>query len=204
MSDPGPSLGAAVILAAGASRRMGTPKALLPFGRTTFVEHLWELLAALPLGWKRVVTSPSLPLGLPSLVNPETARGPIGSIQAALRHGARDFPWLLVMAVDRPQLRPETLACLCQAAATGQGALWVPTYRGRRGHPILFSRGCYDDLMAAPDEPGARWVVGRHRHRRVEVAVEDPAVVCELDTPEQLEKAGLFRPTFAAGATSGD
>lgn len=170
---------------------MGAPKALIPIGSSTFVEHLWAMLEPLPLGWKRVVTSPAMPLNLPTLINPDTQRGPIGSIQLALRGGASDYPWLLVLAVDRPHLQPETLNRLCGAAQAGEGAMWVPCYRGQRGHPPVFSRQLYGDLLVAPEHLGARWVVARHRQRRVEVRVEDPAILQNLDTPEQLEKAGL-------------
>ena len=185
MSNPG---GAGVILSAGASRRMGQPKALLAYEGTTFVDHLWKQLLALPLAWRKVITSPALPLeDYPTLVNSETARGPIGSLQLALRHGAQDAPWLLVMAVDRPTVRFDTLLALIQAAQNSPGDLWVPSYRGQRGHPIIFGQACYADLLAAPDEPGARWVVARHRQARVEVTVDDPAILHQFDTPADLK-----------------
>lgn len=181
--------GAGVILAAGASSRMGRPKALLPYGGTTFVDHLWRLLEQLSLAWKRVVTSPALPLdAYPCLVNPETERGPIGSLQLALRSGADQYPWLLVLAVDRPTIALSTLQALVNATRH-PGELWVPSYQGRRGHPVLFGQACYSDLLIAPDHPGARWVV--QRHARTEVPVDDPAIFDQLDTPADLKAAGL-------------
>jgi nicotine blue oxidoreductase len=169
-------------VAAGASRRMGRPKALLPYEGTTFVGHLWSLLNSLPLAWRRVVTSPGLPLvDYPCLINPETERGPIGSIQLALRNGAQDCPWLLVLAVDRPTIALSTLLALVEAAQQPSAELWVPSYQGRRGHPIVFGQACYADLLLAPE---ARWVA--HRHLRAEVAVDDPAIFDQFDTPEEL------------------
>jgi len=188
LSDSG---GAGLIVAAGLSRRMGRPKALLPYKDTTFVGHLWRELEHLPLAWRRVVTSPGLPLDLPHLVNPETERGPIGSIQVALRQGAAECPWLLVLAVDRPTVSRQTLEALVQAAERGGGDLWVPSQGGRRGHPIIFGRACYDDLLQAPDDPGARWVVARHAGRRREVEVPDPAIHHQLDSPEDLQALRL-------------
>lgn len=180
--------GAGLILAAGASRRMGQPKALLPYRGGTFLGHLWDRLQELQLPWTRVVTSPDLVVPMPHLVNPETARGPIGSIQLALRMGAGDYPWLLVVAVDRPRVSPHTFAKLCHQAQQSGAHVIVPAYQGRRGHPIIFARCCYADLLAAPDDPGARWVVARHRDQRLEVEVDDPAILEQFDTPEQLAK----------------
>ena len=177
---------------------MGSPKALLKIEGKTFVERLWGLLDRLPLGWRKVVTSPTVGVPLPHLINPEQERGPIGSIQMALRSGAAEFAWLMVLSVDRPHLQQSTLQALAAAAQSTAGDLWVPRYQGRRGHPIVFGKACYADLLAAPDDPGARWVVGRHLEQRVEVEVADAAVLDNWDTPQALP-SGLAGPGPRAG-----
>jgi len=186
-----PPKGAALVLCAGRSARMGRPKALLPFQGGTFLSVILDRLRALGLPFMAVVRGPDLLLpeevlaGLPVLVNPDPETGPIGSIQAGLKAGARGFPWLLAVPVDHPAVTLETLQALVRAAEAGGGHLWVPSHRGRRGHPVVFSQACYEDLMSVPPGEGARWVVARHRNLRVEVPVEDPGVLRNVDTPQE-------------------
>lgn len=179
-----------VVLAAGRSQRMGSPKALLPFGTSTFLGTILENLAGIDFAWRAVVSSAELApeLPVPAIVNPDPKRGQISSLQTALRHGAGDHPWLMVVLVDLPAVRPETYAALVQA--TGQaGAIWVPSHAGRRGHPVIFSLDCYADLLQAGD---AREVVAKHRLRRVEVEVDDPGILRDFDTPEDLKRWKTF------------
>ncbi|MGI5844103.1 MAG: nucleotidyltransferase family protein [Candidatus Xenobium sp.] len=183
-----PPKGAALVLCAGRSLRMGTPKALLPFQGGTFLSVLLDRLRSLDLPFLAVVRGPDLLLpeevlgASLVLVNPDSERGPIGSIQAGLKAGARGFPWLLTVPVDHPAVAPETFRALVGVAEGGGGNMWVPSHRGRRGHPVVFSQACYEDLLSVPPGEGARWVVARHRHLRVEVPVEDPGVLRNIDT----------------------
>jgi molybdopterin-guanine dinucleotide biosynthesis protein A len=94
---------------------MGRPKALLPFQGGTFLSVILDRLRALGLPFMAVVRGPDLLLpeevlaGLPVLVNPDPETGPIGSIQAGLKAGARGFPWLLAVPVDHPAVTLESL-----------------------------------------------------------------------------------------------
>jgi len=182
------------VLCAGRSSRMGHPKALLPFQGGTFLSVILDRLRALNLPFMAVVRGPGLLLpeevlaGSPVLVNPDPETGPIGSIQAGLKAGARGFPWLLAAPVDHPAVTLETFHALVCAAEAGGGHLWVPSYHGSRGHPVVFSQECYEDLLRVPPGEGARWVVARHRHLRVEVPVEDPGVLRNVDTPQEYRR----------------
>lgn len=176
--------GAALILAAGASERMGTPKWSLPFGDGTFLSTILERLAPLGLEWTAVVVGPGEAPLEPVLRNLEPESGPIGSIRIGLDAGADRYPWLMVALVDHPTVRGETYVALAEAADAGGGDLWAPSWRGRRGHPVVFGRACYEDLRRAPADRGARWVVERHRDRRVVVEVHDPGVLRNVNRPE--------------------
>jgi molybdenum cofactor cytidylyltransferase len=105
----------------------------------------------------------------------------------ALQAGAADFPWILVALVDHPAVGAGTYRALVEATAQ-PASLWAPSWGGRRGHPLIFDRCCYPDLLAAPEEEGMRWVVARHRDRRVEVPVDDPEIHRDVDTPEEYER----------------
>ncbi|HXE73183.1 MAG TPA: nucleotidyltransferase family protein, partial [Candidatus Nitrosotenuis sp.] len=110
--------GAAVVLAAGASTRMGRPKADLPYLGGTFLSLVLERLEVVGADWLRVVVAPGAEVP-GALQNPDPAPGPISSIQLALRAGAAEEPWLLVARVDYPAVQASTYAALARAARAG-------------------------------------------------------------------------------------
>lgn len=197
--------GAALVLAAGSGRRMGQPKAALPLGRQTFLE---TILSRLPSDlWVGVVVGPpqeSLPgpegRGAHRILNPRPEEGQLSSLRQGLLAGAAKFAFTLVALVDLPAVSATTYERLVSAAESGGGDLWVPSQGGRRGHPVVFGQACYEDLMRAPLEEGSRWVVARHRSRRVEVEVDDPEIHRDVDTPADYRKLLEERPGEDAGS----
>lgn len=184
---------AAIILAGGASQRMGTPKALLKFRDATFLETILEagLAAGLQprvvvLGYDANKILQELTLDHVTVVrSDDLAAGPIGSIRTGigtiLNHAVDAA---VVWHVDQPHVRLDTVRALTDRFRAAQAPILIPTYRGRRGHPVLFARGVFDELLAAPDREGAKAVVHAHPGRVIEVPVEDPAVLEDIDTPE--------------------
>jgi molybdenum cofactor cytidylyltransferase len=199
---------AAVILAAGESRRMGTPKALLPFPAKerkqeppkTFLEHLLEVSQDPRIGMNRVVLGAQAaeiqarvrldPASI--VVNADWAAGQLSSIQAAIRslpRGSTDG--MLLFLVDHPLISKELVGNLIeQFYASGQSIV-LPTFRGQRGHPVIFASGLYDELLAAPVEKGARAVVWAHAAEVLEIPTEEEGVVLNLNDPEAMTRAGL-------------
>lgn len=176
--------GACLVLTGGLSRRMGRPKALLPYLHGTFLSVILERLRPLGL-WTAVVAHPGLPVHAPRiLTNPHPETGPIGSIQVGLAAGAENFPWVLTVPVDHPAVSQETYRALACAATEGGAHMWAPSFRGRRGHPVVFGAACYEDLKRVPPGEGARWVVARHRDQRAVVPVDDPEILRNVDTPD--------------------
>jgi CTP:molybdopterin cytidylyltransferase MocA len=188
---------AAVVLAAGASTRMGRPKALLRWRGRPFVWHVVEqarIAGASPV----IVVEGAVALPIEELGGATVARneawadGPLGSLQVGLRAlgeaGVR-AP-VLVLTVDRPHLRAETLQALARAVATEPTAVWQPRYGEQRGHPIVYP----DDLVPAlitlqpPMTPRNVLAQPRIASRRRQTAVGDPAVLDNLDTPQDLER----------------
>lgn len=171
---------------------MGRPKALLPFGGGTFLGVILARLRTLELPFLAVVRGPDLELDpLPEvhvLCNPRPESGPIGSLQVGLAAGAEKFPWVLAVPVDHPAVSQGTYRALASAASRGGAHLWAPSFRGRRGHPVVFGAACYEDLRHVPEGEGARWVVARHREHRAEVSVEDPDILRNVDTPEDYRR----------------
>jgi molybdenum cofactor cytidylyltransferase len=182
----------AVILAAGEGRRMGGPKALLPFAKTTFLAHCCRLyarpgiaaiVAVLGAEADRVRRESGLPAGVEAVVNPNWPRGMLSSVwrglDAAERQGADA---VLLHPVDHPLVAPATIDRVRQALEA-EAAIAVPTWEGRRGHPGGFSRSLFGELRSAPADRGARAVLALHEARVAHVP-GDPGCVAGIDTPE--------------------
>jgi molybdenum cofactor cytidylyltransferase len=200
--DSGPRI-AGVILAAGESSRMGFPKALLPYRGLTFLETLARLLAdarleplLVVLGHEheRIRSSVQLPPATEVLINEDYRLGQLSSLETAIRHllrqpagaagqnACRHSSALLAAPVDHPCVAPETVASLLGMFATEAPDVVVPTFHGRRGHPVIFAARLFPELLEAPLDQGARAVV--HRHAVREVAVDDQGVLADIDDPE--------------------
>ena len=189
---------AGIVLAAGASRRMGTPKASLCFGARTFLAHAIAALedggvgdVVVVAGEAAATVRAALPAGrtIPLLRNPAPDRGQLSSLKIALQHVCATIPdaGAVVMAlVDHPAVRAGTVAALL--AAAGEAAIVVPTYGGRRGHPVLFARTVWQELLDAPDELGARAVVHADVGRVRLVPVDDAGILVDVDTPEDFRE----------------
>jgi molybdenum cofactor cytidylyltransferase len=191
---------AAAILSAGESRRMGTPKALLPYRGETFVEHLISAARHPRVGIVRVVLgagadniSAHLHLEADTVIlNPNWPQGQLSSIQAAVR-GLASYATegLLLCPVDHPLISATVVSQLIDAfdgSDAAKSAIVVPTFHGRRGHPVIFRSSVYDEILAASPEVGARQVVWAHKEDTLEVPTDEEGVVLNLNDPETLRK----------------
>jgi molybdenum cofactor cytidylyltransferase len=196
---------AAVILAAGESRRMGTPKALLPFpatpvateGITTFVEHLRSIAQHPRIGLRRVVLgahaeeirSRAQLAPADVVVNAAWATGQLSSIQAAIRSlppGSTDG--VVLFLVDQPLITAALVGTLAEQFYATKKRIVIPTYNGKRGHPVIFASSLYDELLAAPEEQGARAVVWAHAKEVLEIPTDEEGVVLNLNDPETMQR----------------
>lgn len=192
---------AVAILAAGESRRMGTPKALLPYRGKTFVEHLIEVTRHSRVGIARVVLGAGakniqtkLHLDTDSIVlNENWSQGQLSSIQAAIRSlPTAGTEGLILCPVDHPLISVELVAHLIEQFDCSGKQIVLPTYRGRRGHPAIFHASLYDELLQASPEVGARQVVWAHAQDVQEFPTEEEGVVLNLNDPDALKKfAGI-------------
>ena len=188
----------AVILAAGESRRMGTPKALLPYRGQTFLDHLVQVTRNPRVGELRVVVGPHAALirGMSQVdaaafvVNEDWEKGQLTSIQAAIRSLPPDeTDGILLCLVDHPLISAELVGTLVDRFYSSGKFIVLPTYKGRRGHPVIFSAALYDDLLAAPLDQGARAVVWAYASEVLEIPTEEDGVVLNLNDPETLRRA---------------
>lgn len=189
----------AVVPCAGASRRMGRSKALLPAGDRLFVERIVETLLAGGVDEVVVVVRPgerpergiAQRAGARIVVNPDPDHpergGPVSSVRAALPLLPPDVCGLLVHPVDHPRLEPSTVAALI-AAFRGRGApVTQPVWRGRRGHPVVLHRELFHEIEGHDLPEGLRSLIARHAAGRHEVHVDDPGVSDDIDTPQEYD-----------------
>jgi molybdenum cofactor cytidylyltransferase len=189
---------AAAILAAGASRRMGRPKALLPLNGLTFVEHLLAATRQSRVGIVRVILGSNAKeigaeLTLESsaiVVNENWEQGQLSSIQAAilsLPPGATGG--LLLCPVDHPLITVRLVSQLIAEFDARKKLIILPTHLGRRGHPVIFHYSLYDELLAASPDVGARQVVWAHPAEIAEVPTDEAGVILNLNDPVTLKSA---------------
>jgi len=189
---------AGLILAAGESRRMGRPKALLPYRGSTFLDTLVALFAAhcspvvVVLGAAADEIRTALEGNLATVVlNPHYLRGQTTSMQCGLRAVPPDAEGVVFTLVDHPAVTPATLDALL---APPRPLLRVPRYQGRRGHPVWFSAELIPEFLALPETGAARDVVHGHAGQTEFLDLADPGIVADIDDPaayRELTGAGL-------------
>lgn len=195
----------AVILAAGASRRMGSDKALLVApGGGFFVSRIVRAFTDAGISDVVIVTGhhhETLAAALdseafeirPRLVrNPDPSRGQLSSLWTGMDAvvGA-STPGLLVTLVDVPLIEPAVIARVVAMWRTTSAPIVRPADGDRHGHPVLFDRAVFAQLRAAPLEAGAKAVVRAHADRLVNVPVDSDGCLIDIDTPEDYRKLCL-------------
>lgn len=199
---------AAIILAAGASERMGHPKALLKLRGRTFLETVIDGCEAsgasrcvVVLGPDRDKVLSQVDLGDATVVeNPTPATGPIASIRIGLTELLNHpVEAVLVWHVDRPHIAVSTVTALMDRFREGGASVVIPEFDGVRGHPVVFARAVFEELMQVSDDEGARAVVRADPSRVAVVPVPDSAVMEDIDTPEAYEE--LLRRTDSGDAS---
>jgi CTP:molybdopterin cytidylyltransferase MocA len=186
----------AIVLAAGASSRMGQPKALLPLRGRSFVRTIVETLRLAGIERIVVVIRPDAAAvaaeieavaGARAVVNPAPERGQLSSLLVGI--DAIDGPGVdgaLVTLVDVPLPGARTVTTLLERAAVSQHPIVRAVHRGRHGHPVIFKRELFEALRRADPAAGAKPVVRAHGVDDVEV--DDPGVAEDVDTPGDYDR----------------
>lgn len=191
---------AAIVLAAGASSRMGRPKAGLSLSSAggTLIEHVIKTLTNGGLPRIVVVAGAHVEAVQSALstarlaeviVNEEWQRGQLSSLLAGL--DAIDTPTLeaaMVTLVDVPLVTASTVATLVSEWRRTRAPIVRPAQGERHGHPVIFDRAVFADLRAADMNVGAKAVFAKHRPHVLDVPVEDPGAFEDIDTPEDYER----------------
>lgn len=180
----------AIVLAAGESRRMGSPKMLLPWKSGTVLSSVVDALLRSPVDEVVVVLGHKAELVLQALspfagdprvrsvINHEYRDGMLTSIQCGVRSLGQGNA--LVALGDQPLITPEVVS---QVISACQGGIAVPMYHGRRGHPVVIDQSLFPELLELPAEAGLRGLFHACPERVSTVAVACQGVLIDLDTP---------------------
>lgn len=186
-----------IILAAGRSQRMGRPKALLPIFGTTFLEHIVRQIRAsrlvdlkIVLGHRPQAILDRLPdLEPETVINSRYREGQLSSLQTGIRAlDPETCDGLMLFLVDHPLVESSLIDALLECFSQGGHPIVIPSYRMRRGHPVLFARELFPELLAASPDEGAVAVVRKHRRRIHHLEWESDEILVDVDTPEAYQR----------------
>ncbi len=201
---------AAVILAAGAARRMGKPKQLLPLAGRPLVWHVASAACRSGVGDVIVVTGDrreavaaavaDLPVRL--VHNKDWPFGQAGSLRTGLAAVPPGTEAVVFLLADQPLVTPALLDALIAAYRAGGGTIAVPTAGGRRGTPVLFGLARWrDGLMALAGDTGARGLLVANPDEIISVPVPDGRVFLDVDTPADYQEIIRAYETVKTGGT---
>jgi molybdenum cofactor cytidylyltransferase len=185
-----------IVLAAGASTRMGKPKPLLEADGTTFLERAIKLLRTAGCTYVVAVVNDSDDWiarvadssGAAVVINDRADSEQIDSLQLAIANLPDGYDAVVVLPVDFPRVKQETVNALLQQFSRKPAAVLSPAHKGRAGHPVIFSRDVVTELLR-PDLPdGARSVIERHTRDAQTLEVDDAGVLIDIDTPADYQQ----------------
>lgn len=198
-----------ILLAAGAGRRWGGPKALAEIDGRSFLDIAVHTISRAELGWIAIVTGAESEKVRASLTvprmsrdtrfsratlqwvhNPEWKAGRTGSLQRGLSALPDWAAGALIHQVDFPHVSAETFAALAgtfEFATDADDSIFLPVRQGRRGHPILIGKGIWPEIEAMGPEDPLHTIVHRDAARIREIAVDDEGIFKNLNTPVEGE-----------------
>jgi molybdenum cofactor cytidylyltransferase len=197
----------AIVLAAGESRRMGEPKLLLPFGGKTVIEAVLESVKASRVERILVVVGAgAAPIeekakkhGALVAMNPDYRSGMLSSVQCGFQQLPLEAEAALVFLADQPAIKPSVADALVKAFKDTSRGIIIPVFDRRRGHPVLISAQYRTEIRLLDREVGLRQLLARHPQDILEVSVDDPAILRDLDTPEDYRQEAMVKELLVKG-----
>jgi len=218
----------AVVLAAGASKRMGKPKPLLRFGDSpsrsasysakhrfaaqdesaergrTFLEQIIAVLKlsdadriTVVLGAEAEAIRKTVDLsGVNVVINKDYQKGQLSSLITAIKTTPPQTQAILVCLADMPFITAEVVNEIIGKFKETDAPIIVPVFDNKRGHPPLFARAVFDELLSAPAEQGARFVLCSNEQRTLELQTSESGILIRIDTPDDYRLHFGAEPTL--------
>ena len=185
----------AILLAAGQSKRMGELKQLMPFGQSTIVRQAVDNLLGsavveviVVVGYRAEdVTKAIAAKPIRIVMNPDYEQGMSTSIIAGLNLVHGGVQAVMLAMGDQPLVNSETMNILIEEFCNHDKGIAVPTYQGRRGHPIIFAIKYKNKLLKLKGDVGGRQIIKDHPDDVLEVAVDSESIVADFDTTDDYQ-----------------
>jgi len=183
---------------------MGRPKSLVSVGGERMLERTLRNLReggiadiVVVLGHHAAEVRRSIDLRETEVVeNPDYAEGMASSLRRGVRTAAGRADHVMIVLADQPFVRPETIRHLARHATEGVGTIFVPTYKGVWGNPVVFAASLAGEVERIHGDIGCRAMFPNHTDEIREVPVDDPGTLVDLDTEEEV---GALESALAAG-----
>lgn len=189
----------AIVLAAGDSSRMGTPKALLKYGDKTFLElaaqglrgaEIEDIYVCVGKHSKEIINS-AKNLNLKFVINPRPEDGMISSLRCALKEAREGADAIMLSLVDQPLIKSEIYKNLLKTCKQHQGSIIIAKYNNKkRGHPIILPSNVFNLCYEGPLDLGLHWVTHHKDVTVTDMNTQDIAVITDVDTLEDYKKLG--------------
>jgi len=175
---------------------MGSPKALLPLGSGTFLTVILKKLGQLELGVPIVTLgrhADSIAPVIPEecgriLINPDPDRGQLSSMKLALGHVSSACTGCLFWPVDHPLVSVDLVRALVDLFLDTRAPIVLPRVGSRRGHPAIFDRSVFKELLDLPMEGGPKRLVQKYQKEIAHLPTEESGAVEDIDTPEDYQR----------------
>ena len=187
----------ALILAAGQSKRMGRPKMLLSWGRTTVLGQVIDTFKKAGIEDILVVTGGAREqvealagTAARTVFNPGFEEGEmLSSIQVGLAEMKPETEAVLIGLGDQPQVQKRSVKLVVEEYIKSKAPLVVPSFQLRRGHPWLVTRAYWDEILSMGSDDTLRNFLNRHSSEIRYVETNDPGILKDLDTPDEYLKS---------------
>jgi molybdenum cofactor cytidylyltransferase len=186
----------AIILAAGESTRMGEPKMLMQWGRSTVLQTVISTFQAadvrdilLVTGGARERVERLVGKTVQTIYNEDYKKsGMLGSIQLGLTAKMREASAALICLGDQPQVEEGSVRSVCDTFLKTRSSLVVPSYQKQRGHPWLVARALWDEILLMREPDTMRNFLNKHKSEIQYVESSTPTILQDVDTPEDYLK----------------
>jgi molybdenum cofactor cytidylyltransferase len=185
---------AAIVLAAGDSTRMGRSKALLELDGKYFIDIILtkihtanynKIIVVLGRQYESIQNSIRFGKSYTLLKNENPQEGQLSSLKLAIAELESPVQGSLMALVDHPLVSQSTYFEIHELAIRKPESIIIPTFKNKRGHPVYFGNKFFTELLEAPLEKGAKYVVNNNQSQVIELALEDEGIIRDIDTPEE-------------------
>jgi len=191
----------AILLGAGESKRMGKNKLFLSWGKRTILDHcLQALLRSMAKEVVVVINNRMEDIahylrekGVKVVVNPDYKEGMSGSIRRGIRALDPKSDGILISLGDQPFIKTRTINALIEAFGKAEGKIIVPSFKGERGHPVIFHRKYEEELLRLKGDAGGKTIMIKHPEDVRIITVKSEGVIRDIDIWEDYKKGLKMR-----------